>query len=267
METTRPTRGSRGPSGRPMRCATSSGPPERAPERTTSRKSRGAVTRFWAASTAGGRLSLRRRGGCGPCGDARTGSTGRRACACAGGSRGSCDADGCSAGRCACSTCSLHSRIRALTVLGQSKPVSYGRQSPVGINWHRAPTIESRRTVMDMRHRSSGFDLATVRARVREGQFGARPAGGPGQRHIVPPVSARLWTTRRRVVETCGEPVDPHGSALLGSNLPPLPPRPRRAMPAPVRAARLDLGPRCVRRTSRTSHGTHRLEVGRTGHP
>ena len=39
----------------------------------------------------------------GPCGGARRGSSGRRGCACAGGSRGSWTVGGCSAGRCACS--------------------------------------------------------------------------------------------------------------------------------------------------------------------
>ncbi len=58
-----------------------------------------------------GPADLTRPGGCDPCGDERKGSIDRRGCACADGSRASCDGAGCSAGTYACSR-ALHLRFR-----------------------------------------------------------------------------------------------------------------------------------------------------------
>ena len=68
----------------------------------------------WRSRAVAGSTSLRPRAGRGPWGGERRGSSGRRACACAGESRGSWPGDGCSAGKCACSLGgSWHSVLRA----------------------------------------------------------------------------------------------------------------------------------------------------------
>lgn len=103
LETMKPTRTSGTPWVRagPMswdRCATMHPPGARRPPRTVDSKSRERVMRAEAGSTTSRvRLPVCR----GPCGGERTGSTGRRAYACAGGTRASCDAGGCWADRCA----------------------------------------------------------------------------------------------------------------------------------------------------------------------
>lgn len=80
------------------RCATTRPPGARRPRRTVASKSRERVMRAAAGSTTSRvRLPVCR----GPCRGERTRSTGRRAYACAGGTRASCDAGGCWAGRCA----------------------------------------------------------------------------------------------------------------------------------------------------------------------
>jgi len=80
------------------RCATTRPPGARRPRRTVASKSRERVMRAAAGSTTSRvRLPVCR----GPCGGERTGSTGRRAYACADGTRASCDAGGCWADRCA----------------------------------------------------------------------------------------------------------------------------------------------------------------------
>ena len=88
---------------------------------------------------------LRPTDSCGPCGDARTGSRDRHACACAGGIRGPCAGDGCSAGTYACSRVISFDGLQGCT----------GRGSAVGlIGWHRSPTTRTSLFV-DMRHRST----------------------------------------------------------------------------------------------------------------
>src|SRR6478735_4816116 len=67
---------------------------------------------------------VRRRGSCGPCGGATTGSRGPHGCACADGTRAPCDGGGCSAGTYACSWASLHGVVRAVTP-GRSGTVQY----------------------------------------------------------------------------------------------------------------------------------------------
>ena len=145
---------------------------------------------------------------CGPCGGARTGWSGPRGCASAGGNRASCDDDGCSAGTYACSRVDLR-------VSGSGQDVS-DREWCV---CRSAGTAHPRETASPGeracgcpwtcgtgRHR---FDRPTVRGAVE----GVKPersvrapdghvAGGPGRctpdelgtGHIARPVSI-LWTT------------------------------------------------------------------------
>ena len=92
------------------RCTTRVRAPARRPRRTAVAKPADVVSRCavkHGATRDRMRPPLRRRGCCDPCGDARTGSSDRRGCASAGGSRAPCDDDGCSAGTYACSRADL----------------------------------------------------------------------------------------------------------------------------------------------------------------
>jgi hypothetical protein len=100
----KPTRA--GPdSGSAQTWMTRPGAATRRPSRTAAAKSSRRRTRRWAGSTSDPRVALRVRPTARrvPCGDAQTGSSGPRGCACAAGSRASSRADECSAGTCACS--------------------------------------------------------------------------------------------------------------------------------------------------------------------
>lgn len=161
LETTKPTRGCRRPppftppgtllgtllgTTRPSedsrKWTTINRPPQRRPRRTTSRNSTGEVKRLREESTPGW-THLRQRGGRGPCDGERRAQRDRPACACADGSRASCDDGGCSAGTCACSTYSLHSRV----LLGESGHRSdASRPSLTRIATHQAPLTHSNGT-------------------------------------------------------------------------------------------------------------------------
>ena len=134
------------------------GPPECEPPRRRpgarprgGRKAAGQVSRCSAASTRrpAGARGLRQRGSCGPCGDGRTGWRGRRGCACAAGSRGSCADDGCSAGTCACSRAitpggwtavgCTGSCGRVVASCGQLAPLARRRPVTADSHGHAAP--------------------------------------------------------------------------------------------------------------------------------
>ena len=106
--TTKPTRAGC-PGGWTSRWTTRVRDPQRRPDRAVRRKASLSMSRCAAGSTSvvAAGAAVRRPGCCGPCGDAPTGSSGRRGCACAGGNRAPCDDDGCSAGTYACSRASL----------------------------------------------------------------------------------------------------------------------------------------------------------------
>ena len=80
---------------------------------------------------------LRRRACCDPCGGARTGWSGQRGCACAGGNRAPCDGDGCSAGTYACSR-QLSPMQDQIVISGMPTPGARGEGQHFG--WHRPPT-------------------------------------------------------------------------------------------------------------------------------
>ena len=121
--------------GGPRGCAT----PQRRPERTVARNASLSTSRWCAGSTAWPEqtpgASLRRPGSCGPCGDARTGSSGRRGCACAGGNRAPCDGGGCSAGTYACS------RVCLRCVSGVSTPQPVVACVPTGAGHRRGTAL------------------------------------------------------------------------------------------------------------------------------
>ena len=161
------------------------------------------VRRFSAASTLARKSRLRQRGGRGPYDDVRTGSRDLHACACAGGSRASLNADGYWAGRCACSTYSLHSRMHGsqvdLRVVRRDPPVL--EQLSCSVNWHRSPTHKVRV--------GPSWTCGTGRHRIR-------PANGTFWR--------RAGSTRAPASQACRTVPrhrDPRFSQVLTQNLPP----------------------------------------------
>ncbi len=173
--TTKPT--SAGwPGARTSRWTTRVLEPQRRPERTARRKASLSLSRCADGSTSvvAAGAAVRRPGCCGPCGDAPTGSSGRRGCACAGGNRAPCDDDGCSAGRYACSRASLRCSFswgvhstggmvrtanRVVAALGSSAGTAHPRAC-----------TRLGHGVVDMRHPSTRSDRPTVRALANQGQ-------------------------------------------------------------------------------------------------
>jgi hypothetical protein len=200
LETMKPTRtsaaswvGSVGTSC--ARWATTRPPGARRPRRTVVSKSRERVMRAEAGSTTSRiRLPVCR----GPCGGAKTGSTDRRAYACAGGSRASCDAGGCWAGKCA-SLGWLHVVVsRGLEWLGLVRRSRYRERRHRECKPRRAVVmlfrVRSHRSSLDpaVGHRmvnptgvpdnSGGRPLRTTGSRYAGPPGRVKPSAGPGRR-------------------------------------------------------------------------------------
>jgi hypothetical protein len=150
------------------------------------RRSGGSTCRPGAAGRA-----VRPRGSCGPCGGATTGSCDRRGCASSGGSRAPCAGGGCSAGTYACSRASLHTGSGQPHRAGTAVHISSGPRIRDRVRLsagtaHPRDDPDGRLLFVDMRHRSTPGDRATVRA------------GNPqGQTRSTPPASC-LWMTSCR---------------------------------------------------------------------
>ena len=135
--------------------------------------------------------SVRRPGGCGPCGDATPGWRGRRGCASADGNRASCDDDGCSAGTYACS------RVCSPGVGGVTRPVlgpGLGDSDRVGPRLS-AGTAHPRRTTAS---RSDERVLVVVRGHAAPVDTGSTAQRYAVRRTRVKPGRLRPWSHRNR---------------------------------------------------------------------
>ena len=148
------------------------------------------MRRLLADSTPGC-SRLRQRGGCDPCDGGTTGWSGRRGCASAGGSRGSCADGGCSAGTYACSRDSLHSRGWA-----EKSDHRMARWATL-VDQHRAPTTlwTSPRSVVDMRHRSTPVSTCQRYALAVHRVNSASTVEWPGRGGPSPPAETPIATT------------------------------------------------------------------------
>jgi len=172
--TTKPTRAGRAGQAGTARCTTRVRLPARRPDRTAVWKDAPSVSRSAADSTTrtwcGPEPAVRLPGSCGPCGGAKTGSRGRHGCACADGTRAPCDGGGCSAGTYACSRVSLHggswqSRRDGAMSCSTGRGWAFRLAPPSHDFAHRGDC-----SFVDMRHRSTPGDRATVRAGIPQGQ-------------------------------------------------------------------------------------------------
>ena len=179
--TTKPIRGSEVPADGSLasaRWTTSVRLPDRRPTRTDCRKEAPSVRRLSGGSTcrpgAAG-PAVRPRGSCGPCDGARPGSSDPHGCASAGGSRAPCDGGGCSAGTYACSRGSLHTGSGQPHRAGTAVLVSSGEERLSAGTAHPRDDPTGRLLFVDMRHRSTPGDRATVRAGNPQGQTRTDP--------------------------------------------------------------------------------------------
>src|SRR5918992_1160507 len=161
-------------------------------------------------------LAVRPRRGYGPCGAARTGSPGRPGCACAAGSRASCDDDGCSADMCACS---LVAPVRrdSIKIMSVDEPAA---AQGGGVTPRREQACQTaadaarRRTVRAFRliGQTSLTALVVPYAWKNPSPPACCPARGPpaatgfrtDARQIVHNLWTNLWMKRERVVRHSG---------------------------------------------------------------
>src|SRR5918999_1771123 len=161
-------------------------------------------------------LAVRPRRGYGPCGAARTGSPGRPGCACAAGSRASCDDDGCSADMCACS---LVAPVRrdSIKIMSVDEPAAAQGGSVTPRREQACQTAADaarRRTVRAFRliGQTSLTALVVPYAWKNPSPPACCPARGPpaatgfrtDARQIVHNLWTNLWMKRERVVRHSG---------------------------------------------------------------